>query len=72
MDLHLPDAIDLPDLAAAAGYANVDQYVRSLIERDKDRLAIQAGLDAMRDGRTRPFDEFDAEFRKEHGLPPVA
>ena len=30
--------------------------------------AIQQSLDAMTDGRMRPFSEFDAEFRARHGI----
>lgn len=72
MQINVPDAADVQSLAIAAGFANVDEYVFNLIERDKDRMAIREGLDAMRDGRMRPFEEFDAEFRKEHGIRPVA
>lgn len=60
----------LASQAAAAGYANVEQYVQGLIEQDAERLAIEAGIDAARAGRTRPFDEFDREFRAKHGLAP--
>ena len=60
----------LLDQAAAAGYASVEHYLQSLIERDAERLAIQEGLEAAREGRVRPFDEFDREFRERHGLPP--
>jgi len=68
MQINLPDTTDIQAQATAAGFANVDEYVFDLIERDKDRVAIQQGLEAMRDGKTRPFEEFDAEFRQEHGI----
>jgi hypothetical protein len=34
--------------------------------------AIQRGVDGMDAGQTRPFEEFDREFRARHGLPPRA
>lgn len=58
--------------AAAAGFADVALYIQTLLDRDAERLAIQEGLDAMREGRHRPFSEFDREFRAENGLPPRA
>ncbi|QDT67581.1 hypothetical protein MalM25_04810 [Planctomycetes bacterium MalM25] len=67
--LNLEDE-SLATQAAAAGYASIEQYVQSLIEQDAERLAIQAGLDAAGGGRTRPFEEFDREFRAKHGLTP--
>lgn len=63
MKITLPDTADVQGQALAAGFAHVDEYVFSLIERDKERVAIQEGLDAMREGRRRSFEEFDAEFR---------
>ena len=72
MQINLPDTTDVQTQAIAAGFANVDEYVFSLIERDKERVAIQEGLDAMRHGRLRPFDDFDAEFRNQRGIRPVA
>lgn len=39
-------------------------------EREETLRAIRRGLDDMYAGRTRPFEEFDAEFRRRHGLPP--
>jgi hypothetical protein len=41
-------------------------------EREATIRAIECGLDDMRAGRTRPFEEFDREFRTRHGLPPRA
>ncbi|MDZ4658412.1 MAG: hypothetical protein SH868_12610 [Bythopirellula sp.] len=68
MQISIPDNVNLPDQAVAAGFANVEAYVFHLIERDTERMAIQEGLDAVRQGRTRPFAEFDAEFRKKYGI----
>ena len=38
-------------------------------EREETLRAIQQGLDDMHAGRTRPFEEFDREFRARHDLP---
>jgi hypothetical protein len=38
-------------------------------EREETIRAIERGLDDMHAGRTRPFEEFDREFRARHGLP---
>lgn len=39
-------------------------------ERDETLAAIQEGLKDADEGRVRPFEEFDREFRQKHGLPP--
>ena len=70
MQSNLPDDPRIQGLAAAAGYASVEDYVFNLIERDTERIAIQQGLDAMEAGRTRPFEEFDAEFREKNDIGP--
>jgi hypothetical protein len=70
MQINLPDDPNIQGLATAAGYASVEDYVFSLIERDTERMAIQQGLDAMQSGRTRPFEEFDAEFREKNDIGP--
>jgi hypothetical protein len=38
-------------------------------EREETLRAIREGLDDMDAGRTRPFEEFDREFRERNGLP---
>ena len=38
-------------------------------EREETIQAIQRGLGEMYAGQTRPFEEFDREFRERHGLP---
>ena len=68
MQFTIPDSLNLSNQAAAAGFANVEAYVFHLIERDTERIAIREGLDAMQQGRTRPFAEFEAEFRKKYGI----
>jgi len=64
MQITLPK--DTEDQSLAAGYSSVEQYVHSLVLRDRERLAIEAGIEAMKDGRLRDFDEFDREFRHRH------
>ncbi len=56
--------------AAEAGYADPEQYLVSLVEKDAERLAIKKGIDDADAGRVRPFEEFDLEFRAKRGLPP--
>ncbi|MCO6045771.1 hypothetical protein NG895_17880 [Aeoliella sp. ICT_H6.2] len=48
----------------------MEAYLQILVERDRERLAIAEGIEAMRAGRVRPFEEFDREFREQHGLEP--
>lgn len=72
MQINLPDAVDIQTQALAAGFAYIDEYVLSLVERDKERVAIQEGVAAMREGRKRTFDEFAAEFRRDYGIRDVA
>jgi hypothetical protein len=68
MQIEIPDRCDVRAQAVAAGFANVDDYVVSLVERDAERVAIQEGLEAMKAGRTRTFEDFDREFRQEQNL----
>ncbi len=70
MQSNLPDDPRIQGLAAAAGYASVEDYVFNLIERDTERIAIQQGLDAMKAGRTRPFEDFDAYGRRTRVVKP--
>lgn len=58
-------------LSAAAFQRMEDEKQRALdIAADADvREGIRQGLEDMQAGRTRPFDEFWAEFRRERGLP---
>jgi hypothetical protein len=37
-------------------------------QREEARAAITQGLADVESGRTRPFEEFDREFRRKHGL----
>ncbi len=69
MQVDLPDDCDLRTRAASAGFASVADYIQMLIDRDADRVAILEGIAAVNAGRVRPFEEFDEEFRAEHGIP---
>jgi hypothetical protein len=56
--------------AGTAGFATVELYLQSLLDRDADRLAIREGVTAYQAGRHRPFDEFDREFQEKHSIAP--
>jgi predicted transcriptional regulator len=45
------------------------QALSALDARDVEIAAIQEGIDAMEQGRTRPLEEFDREFRLKNGIP---
>ena len=66
MQIQIPD--DTKQLSIAAGFANVDQFVNSLLRKERERLAIQAGIDAMDTGQVTDFAVFDHEFREKNGL----
>ena len=66
MQIQIPD--DTQQLSLAAGFANVDQFVNSLLQKERERLAIQAGIDAMDRGEVSGFDDFDREFRKRNRI----
>jgi hypothetical protein len=70
MTIDLPQDRDYHAQAIAAGFSTVEDYVVALLGRDAERVAIQEGIDAMRAGDVRPFDEFDAELRREFGFAP--
>jgi hypothetical protein len=70
MQIEIPDSRNVRAQAVAAGYASVEDYVSMLLDRDAERVAIQEGIDAMKAGRVRSFEEFDQEFRANHGLTP--
>ena len=66
MQIQVPE--DTQQLSLAAGFANVDQFVNSLLRKERERLAIQAGIDAMDAGEVTDFADFDREFREKNGL----
>jgi predicted transcriptional regulator len=48
----------------------IRQALDALDWHDRERIAIQEGLDAMNEGRVQDFDEFDREFRQKNGIAP--
>jgi acetoin utilization deacetylase AcuC-like enzyme len=66
MHISLPE--DTREQAVAAGFADAEQYVYSLVQRDRERLAIQAGVDAWKEDRIEDFHQFDRAFRQRNGL----
>ena len=66
MQIQLPD--DTEQLSLAAGFASVDQFVNDLVRKERERLAIQEGINAMEAGQVVDFDDFDREFRDKNGL----
>lgn len=48
----------------------LDERQHAVVDEDAEVVAgIERGLADMKAGRSRPLDEFDAEFRKAHGIP---
>ena len=70
MELNRFNDATVQSQAVAAGFATVELYIQSLLERDADRLAIQIGINALEAGQHRSIDEFDREFREKNGLSP--
>ena len=66
MQIKLPEETESQSLAA--GFASVEQYVRNLVLRDRERLAIEEGIAASKAGLIQDFDTFDRDFRKQHGI----
>ena len=66
MQITLPD--DARQLSLAAGYASVEQYILSLVQRDRERLAIEEGITALKEGMAQDFSEFDRQFREQNSL----
>jgi hypothetical protein len=74
MHIDLPqDLIErLQKRAAAANGASEAEVIRRALDsldwRDRERQAIQEGIDAWRAGDTQDFDDFDTEFRAKNGV----
>jgi predicted transcriptional regulator len=72
--------IDLPQdliervqqhVAVLSGASEADvirKALDSLDWQDGERQAIQEGIVAMNEGRVQDFEQFDREFRQEHGI----
>lgn len=63
MQIDIRDLKEFPAQAVTAGYSTIEDYVITLLTRDGERLAFQQGIDEMRAGQTRPFEELDQELR---------
>ena len=52
--------------------ANEADVIRKALDsldwQDGERQAIQEGIVAMKEGRVQDFEQFDREFRQEHGI----
>lgn len=70
MQIEIPDSPDFQSQAISAGFASIEDYVLTLLNRDAERVAIQQGIDDMKAGRVQPFEEFDTELRAEFGFAP--
>ena len=66
MQISIPE--DAQQQSIAAGFASVEQYVLSLVRRDRERLAIEKGIAALKQGQVQDFSDFDSEFRARKGL----
>lgn len=66
IELHVDEATQRQSIEA--GFANVEEYLQNLIQRDKNRIAILKGIQDVDSGNFRPFEEFDQEFRLKHGI----
>jgi len=56
--------------ASVAGFETVQDYVENLLQRDAERLAVLEGLQAAAEGRVRPIEEFERDFRERNSLGP--
>ncbi|MCH8045101.1 MAG: hypothetical protein IID44_15430 [Planctomycetes bacterium] len=43
-----------------------------IVQRVKQRAALQEGIDAMNEGRVQDFEQFVREFRAKNGIAPDA
>jgi predicted transcriptional regulator len=66
------DVVDRVQQRAAGGGVSEVEVIRRALDsldwQDRERLAIQEGIDAWRAGDVQELDEFDAEFRAKNGI----
>lgn len=61
MQIQLPDDLKLPACAAAAGFSNVEDYIRALIERETSTLEAEStDVGSRRLSR----EQWDREFQE--------
>jgi len=65
-EIYISDEAKLQSIEA--GFVNVEDYLYNLLQKDRDRLACLKGIQDIETGRSRPFTEFDSQFRKKHGI----
>jgi Arc/MetJ-type ribon-helix-helix transcriptional regulator len=74
MTYQLPPEIDdrIQSQLALGIYSTPAEVLTSALdaldERNRERRAIQQGIDAWRAGDTQDLDDFDAEFRANNGI----
>lgn len=74
MTYQLPPEIDqrIQSQLALGIYSTPAEVLTSALDaldqRNKERRAIQEGIDAWRAGDTQELDDFDAEFRAKNGI----
>ena len=74
MTYQLPPEIDqrIQSQLALGIYSTPAEVLTSALdaldERNRERRAIQEGIDAWRAGDTQELDDFDAEFRAKNGI----
>ncbi len=76
MQMELPDdIIQRVKQRAVSGVSEADVFRKGLDAldwQDNERAAIQEGIGDMQAGHVQEFDEFDREFRQQHGIAPDA
>ncbi len=60
MQIQLPDDLELPTRASAAGFSRVEDYIRDLVERDAEHAEIEQVPSKSIQERLENFREFVA------------
>ena len=68
MEIIINNHPDPVQLAAKAGYENVEEFVNFLLKQEADIQAIREGILDAEAGNARSFDDFDKEFRKKYNI----
>lgn len=66
MQITVPN--DAVHLSLQAGYADVEQFVLGLLDKERERLAIERGIQDLQSGRAVPLETFDRQFRETHSI----
>lgn len=70
MQIQISNEAEALQVAVAAGYDNVEDFVNRLIKKEADLQAVREGIADAEAGNLRSLDEFDAEFRRQRGISP--